>query len=272
MGNLEPPAQFTWDAKEYSSHSAFQEKCADELIAKLSLTGSERILDIGCGDGRVTAGIARRLNQGGQILGIDSSPEMIRYSQDTFDHDKYPNLSFCQLDARALGFREEFDVIFSNAALHWIADPRPVLDGIYRALRLHGKMFVQMAGKGNAAEAFLAFAYLAQDSPWNQYFGNFHTPYAFFGSEQYRELIIGSGMLPVRVELIRRDMVHTSRESFAGWVRTTWLPYLERIPGSLQPAFVDALYDMCCTLSPLDNEGTLHIRMVRLEADAEKQV
>jgi trans-aconitate 2-methyltransferase len=269
MERPEQTTQFTWDAKEYSSHSTFQKMCADELITKLRLSGSEHILDIGCGDGRVTAGIARRLTHG-HILGIDSSPEMIRYAQDHFPHDKYQNLSFCQLDARTLGFKGEFDVIFSNAALHWVVDPRPVLDGIYHALRPGGRMVVQMAGKGNAADAFLAFAYLAQDSPWNQYFGNFHTPYAFFGSEQYRELIIGSGMLPVRVELIRRDMVHTDRESFAGWVRTTWLPYLERVPVSLQPAFVKALYDMCCTLSPPDSQGALHIRMVRLEAEAEK--
>lgn len=269
MVHLEQPARCTWDAKEYSSHSAFQERCADELIAKLDLSGSEHVLDIGCGDGRVTAGIARRLPRG-QVLGIDSSPEMIRYAQEHFPRDKYPNLSFCQLDARTLGFKGEFDIIFSNAALHWVVEPRPVLDGIYNALRPGGKMVVQMAGKGNAAEAFLAFAYLVQDPPWNQYFGNFHTPYAFFGSGQYRELIIGSGLLPGRVELIRRDMDHIDRESFAGWVRTTWLPYLERVPVSLQPAFVNALYDMCCTLSPPDNQGALHIRMVRLEAEAEK--
>lgn len=269
MANLEKPAHFTWDAKDYSSHSAFQERCADELITKLNLNGSEHILDIGCGDGRITAGIARRLPHG-QVLGIDSSPEMIRYAQDNFTRDKSPNLSFCQLDARTLGFEEEFDVIFSNAALHWVMDPRLVLDGIYRALRPGGRMVVQMAGKGNAAEAFLAFAYIVQDPPWNQYFGNFHTPYAFFGSEQYCELIIGSGLLPVRVELIRRDMVHTDRESFAGWVRTTWLPYLDRVPIALQPAFINTLYDMCCSLSLPDNQGALHIRMVRLEAEAEK--
>ncbi|MDD1680112.1 MAG: methyltransferase domain-containing protein [Methanoregula sp.] len=271
MEHPERSAQFTWNAKEYSSHSAFQEMCADELIAKLRLSGSEHVLDIGCGDGRVTAGIARRLPHG-QVLGIDSSPEMVRYAQEHFPRDKFPNLSFCHLDARALGFKEEFDVIFSNAALHWVMEPRPVLDGIYHALQPGGRMVVQMAGKGNAAEAFLAFAYLAQDPPWNQYFCNFHTPYAFFGSEQYRELVIGSGLLPVRVELIRRDMVHIDRESFAGWVRTTWLPYLGRVPVSLQPAFIEALYAMSCTLSPPDSRGALHIRMVRLEAEAEKKV
>lgn len=244
MQDTERSANLSWDAKEYSLNSAFQETCAGELIAKLELRGSEKILDIGCGDGHITAGIAGRIPSG-QILGIDTSPDMIKYARDGYPQHNFPNLSFINADARALEFRDEFDLIFSNAALHWIKDHRPVLKGIYHALRPGGKMIVQMAAKGNAAEAFLAFAYLVQDPPWNQFFGHFHTPWAFFDVGQYREWILESGLQPIRIELIQRDMVHTTRESFAGWIRTTWLPHLMRIPESLRQEFIDALYEMC---------------------------
>ena len=261
----------SWDAKDYLQHSEFQEQCAREVIAKLDLKGSEYILDIGCGDGRSTAEIARRLHQG-RILGIDASAEMIQFANSCYPAEKYPNLSFAVADAQALEYREEFDVIFSNAALHWITDHRPVLKGIYQALRPGGKMLIQMAGKGNAAEAFLAFAYLIQDPPWNQFFINARTPWAFFGTEQYREWILESGLRPVRIELIRRVMVHASRESFAGWIRTTWLPHLQRIPVSLRPGFTDALYEMCCKFSHQDANGVIRISMVRLEVEAIKPV
>ncbi|OPX61726.1 MULTISPECIES: methyltransferase domain-containing protein [unclassified Methanoregula] len=263
--------KLSWDAKEYSHYSAFQEQCAQEVIGKLDLRGSEHILDIGCGDGRSTAEIARRLHQG-RILGIDASAEMIQYASSCYPAEKYPNLSFAVADARALEYRDEFDVIFSNAALHWITDHRPVLKGIFRALRPGGKMLAQMAGKGNAAEAFLAFAYLVQDPPWNQFFTSLRTPWACFGPEQYREWVLESGLKPVRLELIRRDMVHANRESFTGWIRTTWLPHLDRIPVSLRPAFIDALYEMCCKLSPPDSDGVIRFSMVRLEVEAEKPV
>lgn len=269
MQDSERSTNISWDAREYFRNSAFQETCAFELIAKLELRGSEKILDIGCGDGHITAEIAGRVPSG-QILGIDTSPDMIHYARNCYPQENFPNLSFLNGDARALEFSNEFDIIFSNAALHWIMDHRPVLKGIFHALRPGGKMLVQMGGKGNAAEVFLAFAYLVQDPPWNQFFGNFHIPLAFFGTEQYRELILESGLRPVRIELLRRDMVHTNKESFAGWIRTTWLPHLTRIPESLRQEFIDALYEMCCRLCPPDSRGTISIKMIRLEVEAEK--
>ena len=67
---------YEWDAKEYHEHSSEQQKWAEELIGKIKLNGNERVLDIGCGDGKVTSEIAKCLIEG-SILGIDSSEEMI---------------------------------------------------------------------------------------------------------------------------------------------------------------------------------------------------
>ena len=66
--------QFTWDPEDYERHSAQQERWARELVAKLQLAGDETVLDIGCGDGKVTAEIASRVPEG-RVLGIDSSTE-----------------------------------------------------------------------------------------------------------------------------------------------------------------------------------------------------
>ncbi|OMH40090.1 class I SAM-dependent methyltransferase [Desulfurobacterium indicum] len=91
------------------------------MIEKLSLKGNELVLDIGCGDGKITFEIARRVPDG-YVVGIDSSEEMIKLASKMFSPSKYPNLSFRFLDIQEMDFSGEFDVIFSNAALHWIID------------------------------------------------------------------------------------------------------------------------------------------------------
>ena len=83
-------------------------------------------MDIGCGDGKITAELAKCLPNG-RAVGIDSSAQMIKLAQNTFPKQDYPNLSFQVMDARKLIFQNEFDMIFSNAALHWIVDQKAVL-------------------------------------------------------------------------------------------------------------------------------------------------
>src|SRR4051812_48653879 len=114
-----------WDANEYAKHSSVQQHWARELIDKLAWRGDERVLDIGCGDGKVTAEIARAAVPRGSVLGIDSAPQMIRFASEHFAD--VPNLRFRQMDASDIALRGQFDVVFSNAALHWVIDHRPVL-------------------------------------------------------------------------------------------------------------------------------------------------
>ena len=99
-----------WNPSDYAAHSSAQESWARELVEKLALAGHEHVLDIGCGDGRITAGIARRVPDG-RVVGADSSGEMVRHAEETFPPERHPNLSFVKADARVLPFRDEFDKI-----------------------------------------------------------------------------------------------------------------------------------------------------------------
>ena len=178
MPKRETVPGFRWDAADYAQSSPAQKQWARELIQKINLSGSERVLDIGCGDGTVTAAIAECVPDG-SVLGIDHSPDMIRFASGQFPSDAYPNLSFVEGDAQTLGFLEEFDIIFSNAALHWVYDHGPVLSGIARAQarRTHGG---SDGGKGNAAQIFEALDMLLTDSTWGRYFEGFSFRYGFF--------------------------------------------------------------------------------------------
>jgi len=261
---------FTWNAADYHKSSPAQALWAKELIAKLGLAGDSRVLDIGCGDGKITAEIARQLPEG-KVTGVDSSPDMVRFAREHFLPGEYRNLAFMEADARALPLSEEFDVVFSNAALHWICDHKPVLAGIARSLRPGGKMLIQMGGKGNAAQAFEALDALLEKPAWSQYFSGFSFTFGFFDPAEYREWLIESGLEPCRVELIHKDMTYASRQDFAAWIRTTWLPWLARLPEYARSGFIGSLVDEYLKNYPAGADGIIHIRMVRLEAEARKR-
>jgi len=176
------------------------------------------------------------------------------------------------MDAGQLEFSEAFDIVFSNAALHWIPDHKPLLAGIARSLSPGGRLLVQMGGKGNAAQTFEALAVLLKNPRWSPYFDGFSFTFGFFGPEEYRQWLAGAGLEPIRVELIPKDMVYPDREAFAGWIRTTWLPWMARLPDGEQPAFIEALIDEYLALYPAGADGVIHVGMVRLEAEAIKRV
>jgi trans-aconitate 2-methyltransferase len=266
----DPLPSFHWNPADYHKSSPAQQQWAQERIAKLRLCGNERILDIGCGDGRVTAEIAACLPKG-SVTGVDNSPEMIRFAQEHYPTSIHRNLTFARMDASHIGFFQAFDVVFSNAALHWIPDHKPVIEGIARSLCPGGRLLVQMGGKGNAVQVFNALTALLKDPRWARYYDGFSFTFGFFGPEEYRQLLADAGLEPVRVDLIPKDMVFPDRDAFAGWIRTTWLPWMARLPEGEQPVFVRAIIDTFLSMYPADADGTIHIGMVRLEAEAIKK-
>lgn len=259
-----------WDAADYAHNSSAQLVWARELIGKLDLSGSERVLDIGCGDGKVTAELAR-LVPGGKVLGIDKSDDMVKFAKKSFPIDEWRNLSFRCGDASRLEFREEFDVVFSNATLHWIVDHRPVLRGIARALKPRGRILLQMGGRGNAAGILALMEEARCSDRWSSFFDGFSEPYGFHGAEEYSQWLSSAGLRPVRVELIPKDMAQQGKEGLAGWVRTTWLPYTQRVPEHLRDEFVGEIVDRYVQKCPPDDDGTVHVEMVRLEVEAVRQ-
>ena len=258
-----------WNPEAYERSSLTQNKWADEVISKIQIKGNERVLDIGCGDGKITAHIASLVPKG-SVVGIDNSVEMISFAQSKFPQSDWPNLSFAYGDACDLRYEDEFDLVVSFACLHWVQDHKHVLEGIKRSLKSSGRLFIQFGGRGNAGGVLEVVDKKISEDSWARYFKDFTFQYGFFGPEEYKSWLDQVGLRAVRVELIPKDMVQPGIEGLTSWVESTWLPYIERVPDGLQNDFIHGIAEDYVSTHPLDSDGQVHVKMVRLEVEAEK--
>jgi trans-aconitate 2-methyltransferase len=130
-----------WNPGLYESSHSFVWEYGRELIGLLAPEPGERILDVGCGTGQLTAEIARR---GSEVAGIDSSLAMIAQARANF-----PDLRFELQDVRTMPYRAEFDAVFSNAALHWVPQAADAARSIAGALAPGGRFVAELGGHGN---------------------------------------------------------------------------------------------------------------------------
>jgi trans-aconitate methyltransferase len=264
------PQTYQWNPVEYAKSSSVQQQWARELIRKLELKGNERILDIGCGDGKVTAEIALCVPNG-FVLGIDSSKEMITLSQSLFPADAFSNLRFQCENASRLPFENKFDVVFSNATLHWVLDHKPVLQGICKSLRHGGRILLQMGGRNNTYAVENMMKNLIHKEEWSRYFVGFNFSYGFYGPDEYNKWLREAGFNAKRVELIPKDAKHEGRSGFESWIRTTWLPYTHRVPEKERELFISQVADEYIKDHLADKNDIVHVDMMRLEVEAVKR-
>ena len=130
-----------WDPQAYATNAGFVPALGQPVAALLAARAGERILDVGCGDGVLTAEIAAT---GASVVGVDASPEMIAAARGR-------GLDARVMSGEALDFAGEFDAAFSNAALHWIRDAGAVARGVMRALKPGARFVGEMGGTGNVA-------------------------------------------------------------------------------------------------------------------------
>jgi trans-aconitate 2-methyltransferase len=258
-----------WNPGDYAANSESQHAWARDLIATLRLNGRERLLDVGCGDGKITAELARAV-PGGQVLGIDSSAEMIEFARRNFPTASHPNLAFQVMDARAIQADTGFNVVFSNAALHWIDDHPAFLRGASSCLVTGGRLVVSCGGAGNAQAVFDALRSVIRRTPWKECFRRLKRPYHFYSPDDYATWLPRHGFSSNHVRLARKDMTFAHADKFAGWIRTTWLPYTQRVPAADREAFVASVVERYLQAHPPDSAGAIHVEMVRLEIDAVK--
>jgi trans-aconitate methyltransferase len=150
----------TWDATTYQTRHSYVFVHGENLVELLGPQPGERVLDLGCGSGQLTAKIAA---SGAEVWGIDQSAEMIAEARRNF-----PGLRFEVGDAASFTVPQPFDAVFSNAALHWVKDAEGVAASVARALLPGGRFVLEMGGKGNVQGIIDAIHEIAGpiETPW----------------------------------------------------------------------------------------------------------
>jgi trans-aconitate 2-methyltransferase len=260
---------YAWNPRDYAQHSKTQEILARELLTQIDLRPDDTVLDIGCGDGRTTADIARSVPNG-SVVGIDLSADMVAYATTQHCPSKTHNLRFARADAAALPFTSEFSVVFSNASLHWVCDQRAAVQGIARALRPGGRAIAQLGGQGNVADVIASFERVAEAPRWHAIATLGDMPYHFHSATSYATWLDEAGMEIQECRLLPMDLAHDNVPAFIGWLRTAWHPYTAGVPGELREAFLQDVATDYLGRHPRDHAGQVHVAMVRLQFRAQK--
>ena len=208
-------------------------------MEELDLQGDEYILDLGCGNGLLTEKLAKRVPEG-RVIGVDSSASMLEQAKSHM----VDNVEFRLLDIENMGVEGEFDVVFSNAALHWVKDHSSVLRMIYNSLKKNGIMRVQFAGEGNCTNLAGVFMEAISSPGFKFDFKSFEWPWYMPGTAEYEELLKSAGFEECRVWIENADRNFPDEESFVGWIeQPSLVPFVSFLPEDRSPLFRDVVVD-----------------------------
>ena len=218
-----------WDAESYQRVSAPLEAMGREVLDRLALRGDERVLDAGCGTGRVTAALLERLPRG-EVVAVDGSPAMVEEARERLG----PEVEVLVADLLELELAEPVDAVLSTATFHWIGDHDRLFARLFAALKPGGRIVAQCGGAGNVASVQTAIAAVGEpalegwDGPWN-----------FASPEQTVARLARAGFIAAEAWL---QHVRVEPEDPGEYLATVVLgSHLERVPAGRRDAFVDAV-------------------------------
>ena len=214
----------SWNPRRYAKNAAFVPELGQPVLELLAPRPGERILDLGCGDGVLTQRLAAA---GASVVGVDASPEQVAAARQL-------GLDARVMDGAELEFENEFDAVFSNAALHWMRRPRLVIANVWRALKAGGRFVGEMGGEGNVAAIWSA---LRDALARRGIDGDALYPWYFPAPAEYRKSLEEAGFAVRGMRLLPRPTVLPT--GIDGWLETFAGSFLSALPEAARPAFVD---------------------------------
>lgn len=231
---------FEFDGEQYKAASKHQKEWGNNLISELALRGNEIILDLGCGDGVLTQRLSE-LVPGGKVIGIDASSGMIN----TAEKLAGDNLSFICMDINDINFENQFDVIFSNATLHWVFNHDKLLKNSFAALKIGGIIQWNFAGDGTCSNFYETVETLMKRDDYKQYFEEFALPWFMPSKSEYEKLLCGCGFSSVKLNYINADRYFADAEEMIKWInQPSIVPFIEQIPDEKKEIFRQNVIDM----------------------------
>ena len=242
-----------WDAETYDAVSDPQYEWGLEVVERLELNGDELVLDAGCGSGRVTAELAKRLPRG-RVIAVDGSEAMIAKARERLGE----GASYLVADLSKLEVGEPVDLIFSTATFHWIADHDRLFERLRAALAPNGRLVAQCGGQGNVAEHAKAIATAMAQSRFAPHFAGMAAMWNFAAPEETEERLLAAGFSGARCWLEPKPVTPAEPLEFTSTV--TLGPHLDRLPEELRRPFAEAVLEQ--------TEMPLTLDYVRLNIEA----
>ena len=208
----------SWDAEQYEGKHSFVWRLGAGVVELLAVRPGERILDLGCGTGQLTAEIAK---QGARAVGLDNSANMIGQAR-----QNYPGLEFVLGDARSLRFDEPFDAVFSNAALHWVKEADAAVGAIERVLKVGGRFVAEFGGKGNTRSILSALRVALGDT------AEALCPWYYPSVGEYASLLERHGLEVRHAELFDRLTPLEGENGMEDWLRMFCGSYFKDFPAA----------------------------------------
>jgi len=246
----------TWDPERYARNTRFVSDLAAAVVELLNASPGERILDLGCGDGILTAKFAE---MGCHIVGVDGSAAQIEAARKL-------GLDARLMDGEKLCFDGEFDAVFSNAALHWMRNPEAVISGVWRALRPNGRFVAEFGGHGCVAKIKKALVGALNRRGLD---GEAAVPWYFPTPEEYSGLLKKNGFSVASIALVPRPTPLPG--DVTGWLETFGESFIACLPLAERPAYIAEVRE---ALRPelFDSEGKWTADYVRLRFAATKHL
>ena len=242
----------TWRLDLYQKHTRDVSELSAPVVQLLSPKAGERILDLGCGHGVLTKALQAI---GCEVVGVDSSPELVAAAQGL-------GLTVLEQDAERIDFRDEFDAVFSNAALHWMRDPDPVIENVFRSLRSRGRFVAECGGHGNVETLRTA---LIEELERRGLDGRVADPWYFPTVTDYGNRLRRAGFEVARIELISRPTPLLG--DILGWLETFATSFTSMLSVDHRRAYLD---DVRARVEPRlrDSNGNWFVDYVRLRFEA----
>ena len=234
-----------WDPVGYNQNARFVSDLGVPVLQLLNPKPGETVLDLGCGDGELTL---KLIDAGCHVIAVDSSPAMVESSL-------AKGIKARVMGGQHLEFEGVFDAVFSNAALHWMTQPREVIAGVRRALKPAGRFVAEMGGQGNVISVLAALTKARQNrglSPVN--------PWYFSSVEEYRQFLEEAGFQVPVIQLIPRPTVLPGE--LRGWLETFAGSFLNTATKEREEMIAEITEELAPTLR--DDSGKWTVDYVRL--------
>jgi trans-aconitate 2-methyltransferase len=226
-----------WDAKTYDRVSDPQYRWGLEVLERLELNGDEKVIDAGCGSGRVTAKLLEKLPNGG-VLCVDASESMIEKAREALGD----RAEYMVADLSRLEVPEPVDVIFSTATFHWVPDHDVLFSRLRDALKPGGRLVAQCGGEGNVAKHARAIVSVATRPEFADHFQDMSIIWNFAAPGETEERLRKAGFEDVSCWLEDKPVQPEHPYDFTTTV--TMGPHLARLPEEKRRAFAEAVLEV----------------------------